>query len=254
MDRSASCIPIWLRDSGIGTSGEGTLIRPNLSSASQRYLECLGVKVEDLFHYVLAVLHDQAYREANAGALRMEWPRIPLPGWPDGDAEGAAKAFALSAARGRKLARLLDPDAPVPGVTQGPLRPEVATIAVPATADGHNMTGDDFSVTAGWGRFGTGDVVMPGQGQTVERTYTPDEKAAMGNSIAKLGETTFDVYLNDRAFWTYKLGGYQVLKKWLSYRERAILDRPLKPEEVQHFTDTARRIAAILLIVEGSNK
>ena len=46
---------------------------------------------EDLFHYVLAVLHDPAYREANAGALRMEWPRIPLPGWPDGDiAPGAA--------------------------------------------------------------------------------------------------------------------------------------------------------------------
>ena len=47
--------------------------------------------------------------------------------------------------------------------------------------------------------------------------------------------------------WTYKLGGYQVLKKWFSYRERPILDRPLKPEEVQHFTDTARRISAILL-------
>ena len=31
----------------------------------------------------LAVLHDPDYREANAGALRMEWPRIPLPGWPD---------------------------------------------------------------------------------------------------------------------------------------------------------------------------
>ncbi|MCY4394810.1 MAG: hypothetical protein OXC10_06725 [Rhodospirillaceae bacterium] len=46
--------------------------------------------------------------------------------------------------------------------------------------------------------------------------------------------------------WTYRLGGYQVLKKWLSYRERDILGRPLRPEEVQHFTDTARRIAAII--------
>ena len=52
------------------------------------------------------------------------------------------------------------------------------------------------------------------------------------------------MYLNARAFWrnvptavwSYKLGGYQVLKKWLSYRERDILDRPLTPEEVQHFT------------------
>ena len=74
-----------------------------------------------------------------------------------------------------------------------------------------------------------------------------------------LDETTFDIYLNDRAYWRnvpaavwrYKLGGYQVLKKWLSYRERNILGRPLHPEEVQHFTDTARRIAAILLVTNG---
>ena len=39
-----------------------------------------------------------------------------------------------------------------------------------------------------------------------------------------------------------------MLKKWLSYRERDALERPLKPEEVQHFTDTARRIGAILLL------
>ena len=38
-----------------------------------------------------------------------------------------------------------------------------------------------------------------------------------------------------------------MLKKWLSYRERAILGRPLTPDEVQHFTATARRIAALLL-------
>ena len=40
-----------------------------------------------------------------------------------------------------------------------------------------------------------------------------------------------------------------MLKKWLSYRERGVLGRPLRPEEVQHFTDTARRIAAILKLV-----
>ena len=117
-------------------------------------------------------------------------------------------------------------------------------------------------MTAGWGHFGTGDAVMPGQGRIVERAYTPDEKAAMGDNIPTLGETTFDIYLNDRAFWrnvpaavwTYKLGGYQVLKKWLSYRERNVLDRPLKPEEVQHFTDTARRVAGVLRVVgEGGS-
>ena len=87
---------------------------------------------------MLATLHDPAYRAANAGALRMEWPRIPLPGWPD----GAAEALAASAARGRALAQLLDSDTPVPGITTGALRPEVAVIAVPTTTDERNMTGE----------------------------------------------------------------------------------------------------------------
>ena len=86
----------------------------------------------------------------------MDWPRIPLSGWPQGGADGAAEAISESAARGRELAALLDPDAPVPGVTQAPLRPEIAVIAVPATVNGRNMAGDDFAITAGWGRHGQG--------------------------------------------------------------------------------------------------
>ena len=42
-------------------------------------------------------------------------------------------------------------------------------------------------------------------------------------------------------------GGHQVLKKWLSYRERKVLDLPLIIDEIQHFTAAAaaRRIAAV---------
>ena len=252
---SASMFSVWLRDDGIGNDGD-MVPRPNLSGTAQRYLDSLGASVEDLFHHVLAVLHDPAYREDNSGALRMEWPRIPLPGWPDGEADGAVEALAQTAARGRDLAALLDPDAPVPGVTQGALHPEIAAIAVPATTGGGNITGDDFALTAGWGHFGKGGAVMPGHGRVVERAYTPDERAAISDDLPVLGETTFDVRLNGNAYWrnipaavwTYKLGGYQVLKKWLSYRERPILDRALSPDEVQHFTDTVRRIASILLV------
>ena len=252
--------PAWLRDEGMSLDGGGEQRRPNLSDAAQRYLDRLGLGVEDLFHHVLAVLHDPSYRKANAGALRMEWPRIPLPGWPDGDTPGAADELKASAARGRELAALLDSETPVPGVTTGALRPEMASIAVPTTADGGNMAADDFSMTAGWGHFGQGEAVMPGQGRVVERPYTSEERAALGNAASSLGDTTFDIHLNDRAYWrnvpaavwSYKLGGYQVLKKWLSYRERGVLGRPLKPDEVQHFTDTARRIAGIqLLTIEG---
>ena len=248
----SSFFPIWLVDDGLGS--DQLRQRVNLSGTARRYLERLGTSVEDLFHHVLATLHDPAYRAANAGALRMEWPRLPFPGWPDGAADGAAEALAASAAQGRALAQLLDPDTPVPGITTGALRPEVAVIAVPTTTGGHNMTSEDFAVTAGWGHYGTGDAVMPGQGCIVERVFTREERAAMDDSLAVLGETAFDVYLNANTFWRnvpaavwrYKLGGYQVLKKWLSYRERDILGRKLKLEEVRHFADTARRVAATL--------
>ena len=249
--------PAYLRDEGLGVAGDGIQRRPNLSAAAQHYLERIGADVEDLFHHVLAVLHDPAYREANAGALRMEWPRIPVPGWPDGDEAGAAEALAESAARGRELAALLDSDTPVPGVTSGALRPDIAVVSVPSTTHGGNMDGDDFDVTAGWGHFGSGQAVMPGQGRVVERPYTSKEKAAIGDLATTLGDTTFDVHLNDRAYWrnipsdvwAYKLGGYQVLKKWLSYRESKVLARPLNPDEVQHFANVARRVAAILALV-----
>ena len=249
----SSFMPLWLLDDGLGIGAGGTQRRPNLSLSAQHYLDRLSLGVEDLFHHVIATLHDPGYRTANAGALRMEWPRIPLPGWPDGVADGAADALAESAARGRQLADLLDSDTPVAGVTTGSLRPEVAAIAVPMTTDGGNMAGDDFAVSAGWGHFGTGEAVMPGQGRIVERDYTDDERTALSDAIPTLGDTTFDVYLNDRTYWrnvpaavwNYQLGGYQVLKKWLSYRESKILGRPIQPEEVQHFTDTARRITSI---------
>ena len=117
------------------------------------------------------------------------------------------------------------------------------------------MAGDDFAVTAGWGHSGAGNAVMPGRGRVVERAYAPPESAAIGDAEDVLGDRTFDVYLNGEAFWRdipaaiwdYRLGGYQVLKKWLSYREQKVLGRKLLAEEVQYVADTARRIGALLV-------
>ena len=261
MNSNVYCVPVWLYEVGL-TAAEcyGTHRRPNLSSSAQLYLESLGADTEELFYYALAVLHDPQYHETNGDALRMDWPRIPVPGWPDGIVHGAAEVLAESAARGRELAALLDSDTPVTGVTQGTLCLELAAIAVPTITDGGNMADDDFAVSAGWGHFGSGEVVMPGQGRIVERDYTADEQAMLSNAIPTLGYTTFDVYLNDRAHWrnvpaavwNYQLGGYQVLKKWLSYRENKILGRRLLPEEVWDFTDMARRIGAILQLMAGA--
>ncbi len=247
----SSWCPAWLLESGLPSDGRRGR-RANLTDRAERYLTALGLAVEDLFHHVLATLHDPAYRDANAGALRMEWPRIPLPGWPDGKAEGSSQALARSAAHGRTLAALLDTALPVTSVVREHLRPE---IAVPSTVAGLYMAGGDFAVTAGWGRFGPGNAVMPGRGRVVERAYRPEERGAFADQGSVLGPTTFDVYLNREAFWrnlpsavwNYRLGGYQVLKKWLSYREHKVLGRRLRPDEVQHFTDTARRIGALLV-------
>ncbi len=79
---------------------------------------------------------------------------------------------------------------------------------------------------------------------------TPEEMSQL------LGEGTYDIYLNDVAYWRnvparvwdYTIGGYQVLKKWLSYRERGVLGRALTPDEAREATAMARRIAAILLL------
>ncbi len=248
----SSFFPVWLRDDDLGGNGDGAR-RANLTEAAYCYLRRLGLGGEDLFHHILTVLHDPAYRRANAGALRIGWPRIPLPGWPNGEASGSAAVLSRSAACGRHLAALLDPGTPVPGVTQAPLRPEIEAIAAVTAIGGGYMEGDDFAVTVGWGHYGRDDAVMPGQGRAVERPFTPEERSAMGATLPALGETTFDIYLNAKAYWrnvpaavwTYRLGGYRVLKKWLSYRERPILGRSLLIEEVQHFAETARRIAAI---------
>ena len=88
------------------------------------------------------------------------------------------------------------------------------------------------------------------------RSARPHLGLTVGAMQALLGESTFDIWLNGEAYWNnvparvwrWKLGGYQVIKKWLSYREEAVLGRALHEDEVSYFSELARRIAAILLL------
>lgn len=45
-----------------------------------------------------------------------------------------------------------------------------------------------------------------------------------------------------------------MVKKWLSYRERDVLGRALKVDEVAYVSEMTRRIAAILLMGPELNK
>jgi len=130
-----------------------------------------------------------------------------------------------------------------------------------------NLRESDLALTVGWGHEGTGGIIMPSRGKLLEREYSPAERKAIFDgsralglkekvALACLGEKTCDVYLNDVAYWSnipsrvwdYTIGGYQVIKKWLSYREQPLLGRPLTKDEVRYVQEMARRIAAILLL------
>ena len=92
---------------------------------------------------------------------------------------------------------------------------------------------------------------MPDKGKTESRASAPEEQNA-GFGTAP----TLDVYLNATAYWknipqpvyNFTIGGYQVIKKWLSYREQRVLGRALKMAEIQEVTAIARRLAALVLL------
>jgi hypothetical protein len=89
--------------------------------------------------------------------------------------------------------------------------------------------------------YAVSGVVMPGSGEVRSGTC---------------GEGFVDVQLHattrwkdvPEAVWNYTLGGYQVLKKWLSYREAVLLGRPRTADEALDFTKHVRRIAALLAL------
>jgi hypothetical protein len=208
---------------------------------------------ETIFFHALAIMHAPAYAEENAGALRQDWPRVPLslcPPLPSGgegpgvrgkETDATCAWLLRGAALGKRVAALLDIETPVPGVDAGDVLPELRTIARYEMQDGTQPRErtEDVALRARWGYRGQGGVVMPG----------PD-------SSVPLGDGTRDVVANPKARWTgvpdavwnYHLGGYQVLKKWLSYREEAILGRPLTLDEVRTFTAICRRIASLLAL------
>jgi len=229
------------------------ITRANLSPLARNYLTSLGLPDPDqdsataelLWMHALAIGYSPAYLADNADGIRQDWPRIPLP---------ATRARLLASAElGRAVAALLDTEAPVPGITTGSIRPDLQAIAVVSREAGGPLQADEFALTAGWGSAGKAGVTMPGRGRSQTRATTPAERTG------GWGAQTLDIYLNETAFWKnippavwdFHIGGYQVIKKWLSYREHRLLGRALHLEEIREVTHTARRLAALVLLQDN---
>jgi hypothetical protein len=233
-------------------------IKANLSEKSRQYLNQLGINNLDenienaslIWLHALAIGYSPLYLGENADGIRQDFPRIPLP--------NSQELLIKSAELGQVIASLLDTENPVIGVTKKPT-PALQKIALISCTDGGNLNPDkgDLIINVGWGHGGKNGVTMPGKGKAIARQYTTAEISVISPEMRKLlGTTTYDIYLNDRAYWQniparvweYTIGGYQVIKKWLSYREEKLLGRGLTIAEVQEVSEMTRRITAIILL------
>lgn len=237
--------------------------RPNLSRFAVAYLAELGIydvarsrdNARLIWLHALAIGYSPLYLEENSDAIGSNWPRIPLP--------ESAHDLRHSAALGARIGALLDIDSPLPGLDTRPA-PRLRHVGEPTRVGGGQPSPDDLSVTAGWGRLQTrkqpngviSRAVMPGKGRVVTRARTAEEASSLtASEISLLGTEVLDVYLNDgtswkgvpEAAWNYKVGGFQVLRKWLSYREFEVLGRPLTFGEVREFRSIARRLTELVL-------
>jgi len=232
-------------------------IKANLSMVARDYLIDLEVKNFDdnidsaglIWMHALAIGYSPSYLEDNADGIRQDWPRIPLP--------RTKKILLESAELGQRVASLLDTENPVEGVTKGKIDERLKSIGVIKRIEGGTIRPEkgELDLTAGWGHAGKDGVCMPGKGKYVVR------KQEDGELRKVFGDETLDIYLNGAAYWEnvpkcvweYYIGGYQVIKKWLSYREKGMLGRGLKVEEAEYVTEMARRLSALVLLQEELN-
>jgi hypothetical protein len=263
----AACFPLLKHPSGQESLGEmkSRSDSCNLSEIAYRYLLATNADINFegsklIWSHILAIGYSPLYLRTNEDGMRQDWPRIPMP--------ATLVILTSSATLGGKIAALLDSESAVRGVTGGIIQPELQVVANISSLTGKSLSiPRDLLVEVGWGHPGKEGITMPGSGRVEERDYSDEEREAiergsqplgltLEEALAQLGASTFDIFLNDRAcwknvprnVWLYTIGGYQVMKKWLSYRESKLLGRAITIDEARHVRDMARRIAAICLL------
>ncbi len=231
-------------------------VHQNISDAASTYLSDVGASGDQgrsIWMHSLAIAYSPHYLDENLHGVTTDWPRIPLP--------NEFMLLDTSVALGAQVAALLDTEAAVPGVTSGSIAEHLRVLS--------GVSATDLQVTAGWGSRDSKGRINPGRGKAETRDWTETEKESLRKGFAAEGIAeargfallgrAVDVYLNDTTFWRgvpeatwdYVNGGYLVIKKWLSYREEAVLGRPLTKDEAREVTAMVRRLTALILMSDA---
>lgn len=167
------------------------------------------LNAEKVFHYLYAVLHSPEYRQRYAGFLRIDFPRIPVP--------GSRALFDGLAALGSEL-------------VQWHLLEHPAAVAITATTAPKGLSVPAF--------FGSDRKLL----KVAEKgRELADPQATATGPAGKVCINATSGFSGVRqAVWQHSIGGYQVLHKWLDDRRKA--GRSLSDEDIAHW----RRVYAAL--------
>ncbi len=219
VDGGARCFPLYERQPGTMFEATRLNFRDELLALLSEIYGSYPNFAEDLFYHITAILNTPKYREENAGYIEEDWPRIPVP--------DNLELLQASAMLGRQIASLLRPDVTfrVPE--------EFRRLAIPTRSDGKQLTAADLQVTVRYGGIGKYEPRSDDTGKMTGRLWW--------NNVAYWDNVPQNV-------WSFTIGGYQVVKKWLDYRHIDKLGRSLHPDEVRYLSEIVQRIAALIAL------
>ncbi|MFM6249406.1 MAG: type ISP restriction/modification enzyme, partial [Dolichospermum sp.] len=156
---------------------------------------------ENIFYYIYAVFHSPKYRQRYSQFLKIDFPRVPLT--------NNNELFNQLVTQGEKLINLhLMKNIPPTPITKS----ETSTTANLPLFNGEERGAIHYQ----------GD----GKNQITQVKYNPNKQQIAINQ---------DCYFSGipQIVWEFKIGGYQVLDKWLKERKNANID--LSDAEITHY-------------------
>lgn len=243
-ERGSVVIPREVRQEGLFAGQQANLaenawsvFRVAFGIDGERTDEPARTFVSRLFRVTLAILYAPAYQREHRSALGADWAHLPVP--------KNLELLDRLAEAGATVATLLDMTADPRAALEATLgRARLAALAGPSRVGGGQVRPEEMRLTITY--------FASAKGRWIPRAYASSEEP-----LPSWGERTGDLYISDGVFfanvpeavWSYELGGYPVLKKWLAYRQADRReDRPLSAAEWRSFRGIVQRIAALLTL------